>query len=422
MASEPSPGRIREQTNEVATALTPFEEVWPRVAARVRPLGSESLALVEADGRVLRSPVHARWDLPRADNSAMDGFAVRAEDTAAAPVTLRLARGTAYAGVPTQARIEPGTAIAIGTGGLLPLGADAVIPKENARRSDVGVEVLVAARRGEYIRYRGGELRAGDLVVAPGVILDPLRIAAAAMGGETVVEVARRPVVRVHTSGDEVVPLGVHPETGQMVDCNGPFLRRALAPLVGVEVETPPAIPDDRHALARALDGALEGSDVVIVTGGVSVGDRDLVKQVLEQDLGVERIVWRVAQKPGKPTYVGLRDRTWVLGLPGNPAAVAAMWFVLARPLLLALQGVVNPAPTRFAVRLAAAVQPSQVRTCLRWCRGVWDADCMKAEPLIRDASHMLSDFAAADLLVMVPAGDDLLPAGTILEAIRLER
>jgi molybdopterin molybdotransferase len=356
-----------------------------------------------------------------ADNSAMDGFAVRSTDTEP-PARLRLLAGDAYAGSGRSPSVEAGTAVAIGTGGLLPPGADAVLIKEQARRDGDFVVAMKPSKPGDHVRRAGEELRAGEVVVPAGECLGPLHIAALAAAGVTEVEVSRRPQVRVLTSGNEVVPTGTAVLPGQVVDSNGPLLRLWIERLLGTLVTAMPPLEDTAPALRHAFANALDEADVLIVTGGVSVGDRDLVKQVLEEELGVERVFWRVAQKPGKPTYTGCRGNTWVVGLPGNPAAVAAMWHVLVRPMLLAMMGATTAQQPRVPARLTSEVRPNEHRTHLRWCRTVWRNGEMWAEALGRSGSHMLSTVPRADLLAIIPPGSDRLPAGTQVEAFRLAR
>ena len=408
-----------ENAQTSRSELLPFDSAWPMVAQRIFPLPGERTQLLTAVGRVLRADGNAAWDLPMADNSAMDGFAVRSADTD--PLTgLRLLTGDAYAGSGSLPPVESGTAVAIGTGGLLPPGADAVLTKEQARREGDFVVPLQPSKAGDHIRRAGEELRAGEVVVSTGERLGPLHLAALAAAGVTEVEVSRRPRVCVLTSGNEVVPAGAAARPGQVVDSNGPLLRLWIERLLGMPVTTAPPLADNAPALRHAFAEALAEAEVLVVTGGVSVGDRDLVKQVLEEDLGVERVFWRVAQKPGKPTYTGCRGDTWVVGLPGNPAAVAAMWYVLVRPMLLALMGATTAQPPRLPVRLAAEMRPNAHRTHLRWCRTVWRNGEMWAEALGRTGSHMLSTVPRADLLAIIPPGSDQLAVGTQVEAIRL--
>ncbi len=401
--------------------LLPFDSAWPMVAQRITPLPGERAELLAAVGRVLRADGKAVWDLPMADNSAMDGFAVRSADTDPL-IGLRLLTGDAYAGSGSPPPVESGTAVAIGTGGLLPPGADAVLTKEQARREGDFVVPLQPSKLGNHIRRAGEELQAGEVVVPSGERLGPLHIAALAAAGVTEVEVSRRPRVCVLTSGNEVVPVGTAVRPGQVVDSNGPLLRLWIERLLGIPVTAGPPLADNAPALRHSFADALAEAEVLVITGGVSVGDRDLVKQVLEEDLGVERVFWRVAQKPGKPTYTGCRGNTWVVGLPGNPAAVAAMWYVLVRPMLLALMGATIAQPPRLPVRLVAEMRPNEDRTHLRWCRTVWRNGEMWAEALGRTGSHMLSTVPRADLLAIIPPGSDHLPAGSQVEAIRLDR
>jgi molybdopterin molybdotransferase len=412
---------MAENAHESKSKLLPFDSAWPMVAKRIVPLPSERAELLAAVGRVLRADGNAAWDLPMAENSAMDGFAVRSADTDS-PAHLRLLTGDAYAGSGSPPPVESGTAVAIGTGGLLPPGADAVLIKEKARRDGEFVVPLQPAKPGDHIRRAGEELRAGEVVVPTGARLDPLQIAALAAAGVTEVEVSRRPQVCVLTSGTEVVPVGTAIRPGQVVNSNGPLLRLWIEGLLGAQVMTAPPLVDDAPALRHAFANALASADVLVVTGGVSVGDRDLVKQVLEEELGVERVFWRVAQKPGKPTYAGLHGNTWVVGLPGNPAAVAAMWYVLVRPMLLALMGATNVQSPGLLVRLASEVRPNEYRTHLRWCRTDWRNGEMWAEALGRSGSHMLSSFAQADLLAIIPPGGEKLPSGTSVQGIELNR
>jgi molybdopterin molybdotransferase len=405
----------------MANKLLPFDSAWPLVAQRITPLPGERAELLAAVGRVLRADGTAAWDLPMADNSAMDGFAVRSADTGLL-AGLRLLSGDAYAGAGSPPPVRSGTAVAIGTGGLLPSGADAVLTKEQARQEGDFVVPLQSSKLGDHVRRAGEELRAGEVVVPYGERLGPLHIAALAAAGVTEVEVGRRPHVCLLTSGNEVVPVGTAVRPGQVVDSNGPLLRLWIERLLGLPVTAAPPLMDNAPALRDAFADALAEADLLIVTGGVSVGDRDLVKQVLEEELGVERVFWRVAQKPGKPTYTGCRGNTWVVGLPGNPAAVAAMWYVLVRPLLLALMGASVAQPPRLPVRLAAEMRPNEHRTHLRWCRTIRRNGEMWAEALGGTGSHMLSTVPRADLLVIIPPGSDHLPAGSQVEAIRLAR
>jgi molybdopterin molybdotransferase len=311
--------------------------------------------------------------------------------------------------------------MAIGTGGLVPPGADAIAIKEIVRREGSRLTVRERVEAGAHIRRAGHELRSGDVVLARGTRLGPVHLAAAAAAGVRQLVVGRRPRVAVLATGSELVPAGDALEPGQVVEVNTPFLAASLEVLLGTTPRALDPATDDRAALRSALAAGLDGAEVLVLSGGVSVGDRDLVKEVLEDDLEVRRVLWRVAQKPGKPTYVGRRGGAWVVGLPGNPAAVATGWQTLVRPLLLALMGDSNPRPAAMPARLVAAVTPEPVRTHLRWCTSRWRERELWVEALPRSDSHMLSDLARADSLALVPAGSEPLPAGTPVEVIPIQ-
>jgi len=392
------------------------------VAASIVPLPPETIAIGDAVKRVLREDAAAAWDLPMADNSAMDGYAVRSTDTEGVPdCKLRVLAADAYAGSRRVAEIGPGTAVPIGTGGLIPSGADAVAIKEIVDRDGETIVVRERVPVGAHIRRAGEELRAGDVVIPSGLRMGPVKIAAAAAAGVRDLAVSRLPRVAVLSTGDELVPLGSQTRPGQVVNTNTPMLAMAIEDLLGGAPATPEHAGDNRGALHDSLRRVLDGSDVMVLTGGVSVGDRDLVKQTLEEDLGAKRLVWRVAQKPGKPTYVGCCDGRWVLGLPGNPAAVAVGWHTLVRPLLLALMGAAEPMSRRVPVRLTAPTRQNTLRTQLRWSVGEWRGHELWAEPLDRSGSHMLSDLARSELLVVIPPGEGELPVGSTVEAFHIE-
>ena len=234
--------------------LLPFSDLWPLIARELERLPEEKLRLADADRRILRRPAHSAWDLPRADNSAMDGFAVRSADTEVqSPVVLKVLAGDAYAGSSHSMTVAIGSALPIATGGLLPAGADAIVPKENATLDGADLVVMTPARWGDHIRRRGEELGAGDVVYQPGQRIDPLARAALMTAGVTDVVVNRLPVIRVVTSGNEVVEAGAPSRPGQVVDSNGPFLSASAAELVGVATPPPLIVPDDFDELTDAL-------------------------------------------------------------------------------------------------------------------------------------------------------------------------
>jgi len=403
-----------------AGALLPLEQLWPTVAARVAPLPAESVPLAAAAGRVLAAPTVAAWDLPPFTASAMDGWAVRAADVAAGQ-PLQLVAGAAYAGGAEPPAVGPGQALPIGTGGRLPPGADAILCKEEANLGDGRVVPLCAVHAGAHVRPAGRERRAGDIVLPEGTALTPPAVGALAAAGVDTVTVARVPRVGVLATGSEVARPGTAPTAGRIADANTPLLQAALARELGQAVPALPPAPDDEAALGAALEQALLGRDLLVVTGGVSVGDRDLVKGLLTDRLGAVPLLWRVAVKPGKPVFVARKGEAWIVALPGNPAAVAVHWHLLVRPLLRALQGDGRAAPRWLPAVLGRDVQPDRERTLLRWCTLAADGAALRADPLPGAESHMLGGAAYAGALAAVPAGDAVVAAGTRVPVLVLE-
>lgn len=400
--------------------LLPFDQVWPGIRGRVPLLGGERVALFEANGRVTREDIVALCPLPRFDNSAMDGFAVRASDTTQAPhCELVLDASTSYAGERRLVRLEPGHAVPIGTGGPIPRGADAVVPREKARVEGGRVVILEVARSQAHVRHEGEEIRAGDVVIAERTRLDPIKIAAAAAADIHDVLVSRRPRVRVVSTGDEIVAQGERVAAHQIVDTNRPMLAELAAGLLAPECVASSHVGDDPAATRETLRAALDEASVLVITGGVSVGDRDFVKDVLENQLGVSRVIWGVAQRPGKPFYFGVRGDTLVFGLPGNPGAVVSAWYAFVKPAILAMMGD-RGSNRRFSVRCATPLARHPSRTTLCWCASEIDDGVVHAVPVGRSGSNMLSGLAVADLLAIVPPGESHVSVDQMLEAIPL--
>ena len=393
--------------------LLSIDEALARVLERIHPLPAEIVPLEEAAGRVLAEPARAAVDLPPFPSSAMDGFAVRAADT---PATLRVV-GHVAAGRPASRALEPGEAMAIATGGVVPDGADAVVPIEYVVDHDNDVEIPDAVGVGANVRPRGGDARAGDTVVEAGVELRPARIGALAAAGVAAVACARRPRAAVVTTGTELRRPGESLEPGQIYEANGPMLEAELRS-AGADVDRLPAVEDDPDAHRRALERALE-ADLVVTSGGVSVGPHDLVRRVAAE-LGVEEVFWRVAVKPGKPIAFGVRGSTLVFGLPGNPVSSLVGFELFVRPAVAALQGAAEPGPAFDEARLVAPLRRDSRRDQLVRARRVAHEDGLALQPLSGQESHMIVRTAAADALVLVPRGDGELPAGARVRYLRL--
>jgi molybdopterin molybdotransferase len=395
------------------TDLLSLDDALAAVLARVRPLPPEPVPVEAAAGRVLAEPARAVVDLPPFPSSAMDGFALRAEDAPGRlPVVFRIA-----AGRPAPRPLGAGEAMAIATGGVVPEGADVVIPHEYVVLYDNDVELPDAVATGANIRPRGGDVRAGDVVVAAGTRLAPGHLGALAAAGIAEVACARRPRAAVLTTGTELRRPGEPLGPGEVYEANGLMLAAQLA-AAGAEVERLAAVEDDEAVHRAALERGLE-FDVLVTSGGVSVGPHDLVRRV-EAELGVEEVFWRVAVKPGKPVSFGVRDRTLVFGLPGNPVSSLVGCELFVKPALLALQGAPDPGPRFEPGTLARAVRRDPARTELMRARSARQGDRVVLDTVSGQESHMIVRAAEADALVLVPAGDGELPAGAPVRYLRL--
>jgi molybdopterin molybdotransferase len=263
---------------------------------------------------------------------------------------------------------------------------------------------------GDNVRPRGGDLGSGSVVVPRGVRLGPAHVGALAAAGVTEIRCARAPRVVVVVTGTELRAPGEELAPGQIYDANGYILATQLAS-TGASVERLPPVADDAAATRAAVERGLE-ADVLLTTGGVSVGVYDLVREA-ERELGVDEVFWQVSMRPGKPVAFGVRDRTLVFGLPGNPVSSLVGFELFVRPALLALQGLADPRPPFRPGRLARATRPNGIRDSLLRARSRVEGDAVLLEPLGGQESHMIAQTATADVLVLVPKGDAELPAGS---------
>ena len=394
--------------------LLSITEAQQLVLERSRPLPAENVPLEVAARRVLAEPARAEIDLPPFPSSAMDGYAVRAGET---PGRLGIQARIA-AGKPATAALEPGQAMGIATGGVVPDGADAVIPIEYVVERGNAIEIGSAVERGDNVRPRGGDIRAGEVVVEAGSVLTPARLGALAAAGIPQVRCARRPRAAVLPTGSELRRPGEPLAAGEIYEANGLILSAQLE-AAGAAVELMPAVGDDEAAHRGALEHALD-ADVVVTSGGVSVGPHDLVRRV-EADLGVEEVFWRVSVKPGKPIAFGVRERTLVFGLPGNPVSALVGFVLFVEPAIRALQGVPDPLPRFDRGRLVAARRRNPERDELVRARLRRSEDGPLLEPLSGQESHMIARSAGADALVFVPRGEGELADGALVDYLRLE-
>jgi molybdopterin molybdotransferase len=380
-----------------------IDEARAAVLAEVRPLPSEEVAIGDALGRVLAEDIAAAADVPGFANSAMDGFAVRS-----GPAGRRLQIvGESRAGAPATMGLEEGEAIRISTGAMLPDGADAVLQIELVSEDADSVVLEDDVEPGRNVRHPGEDLRAGTRVLDTGTLMGPAELGIAVNAGRAAVRVARRPRVAILATGDELVEPGTPLGPGQIHDSNATTLS-ALVTRSGGEANAL-RVPDERAATERAIAEALDSADVVLLSGGVSVGPHDHVKPALQAN-HVDEVFWRVALRPGRPTWFGVRrsDVTLVLGLPGNPVSAYVTFTLFARPALAALQGA-DPAPHLRRARLAVAVERHPDRDeCIR-VRIDQDGGATPTGP---QASHILSSLLGADGLAVIPRGEGALAAG----------
>ena len=388
-------------------------------------LDAESVPVGEALGRVLAEAVASPEDVPAFDNSAMDGFAVKSDDTrgatADAPVALSIA-GESRAGTPAANSLSRGEAFVISTGAVVPEGADSVVRVEDTRgdgeQGDV-VEVGVEVEPGRNIRRAGEDIPRDATVLEPGLVLGPAELGVLVSVGRSSVACTRRPQVSVLSTGDELLTPDEPMRPGGVRNSNA-FTVPALARLEGADVIASERAPDDHGATVEALGRALE-ADIAIVCGGVSVGPHDHVRPALAE-LGAEEVFWGVALRPGKPTWFGVGDRerdgakTLVFGLPGNPVSVMVTFLLFVRPALQAMLGIPAGAPRTTAVLTAPYAEKKPGRAHLVRCRLSLGETGLEATPTGAQGSHVLTSMLGADALAYFPTDAGPAAAGERVE------
>jgi molybdopterin molybdotransferase len=399
-----------------------LEEALQRILAATSAARTELIPVSESDGRFLTETVHSSLDLPPFDNSSMDGYAVRTADVAGAtmqaPVLLRLA-GKVAAGESFPNELAPGTCVRIFTGSPVPRGSDGVVMQEDTRfdlQDPQRILFCDAAEPGENVRRRGEDVRSGQRLVEKGERLGPGQISLLAATGVTQVSVGLRPIVGLLATGSELVEPTSSPAPlapGQIYESNRCGLA-VLAHRCGAIAKVLPLVPDNLSATRQALEQALTECDLVVTSGGVSVGEMDFLKQAFS-DIGGELQFWKVAIKPGRPFVFGRRKEKFLFGLPGNPVSALVTFLILVRPALLRYQGATDISPPAHPGRLVEALSNDGGRR--HFIR-------VKVDPtgLVHSAgtqaSHILSSLAVANGLVDVPPKTTL-PAGTTVTVLR---
>lgn len=397
--------------------LISVQEAQRLILERVKPIDAERVPIERAAGRVLAEPAHAKVDLPPFPSSAMDGFALRSADTAAAPVTLPVVARIA-AGSPAAAPLAPGQAMAISTGGVVPEGADAVVPLELVEEEGGALSVHEPVRAGANVRPRGGDVEAGGAVLEAGVRLGPAQVGALAAAGVSEVRCAKRPRVGILVTGSELRQPGEQLGPGQIYESNG-LLLAAACQAAGAVPALLGVVGDDREQLEREMERALLGFDMLVTSGGASVGPHDLVRSTFA-GFRIEEVFWGVSVKPGKPVCFGMRRDHPVFVLPGNPVSVLVTFELFVRPAINALLGLPDPLPAFERGVLAAGIRRNPHRDELVRARSRRDGDRVLLEPLPGQDSHMIARAGRSDALALVESGEGEVPAGAEVRYLAL--
>ena len=401
-----------------ATADKPIElgDARRLVLERVSPLGEESVPLREALGRRLAADVASADPVPGFDNSSMDGFALRAADTRGAspgsPATLRVV-GESRAGHPAGSALGEGEAIGISTGAVIPEGADAVVRVEDTSWGNGNVEVGVEVAPGNNLRHAGDDIEAGAVLIGEGTRLGAAEVGVLASVGIARVPCARRPRLAVLTTGDELLEPDEPQRPGGVRNSNA-YTIPALALSAGAVVVRLETVRDEPEATRAAIEPML-GGEIAVICGGVSVGEHDHVKGALSS-LGVDEVFWRVALKPGKPTWFGIGPSgTLVFGLPGNPVSAMVTFVLFVRPAIAVMTGAPDAAQRLRAVLDEPLPKPPGRAHAVR-CRLELRNDGWHARPTGDQDSHVLTSMLGADALAIVPADADPPPVGELVE------
>ena len=396
------------------SVLLTIDEAMARIRERAQLLPVEDVAVADAAGRVLREPAVSRTDLPPFASSAMDGFALRAADTPGElPVAFRVAAGS-----PRQGSLPQGSAAAIATGAAVPEGADAVIPVEHVVDRGDWVDVVATVLLGQHIRPRGGDVREGDAVGVVGTRLGAAQVGALAAAGVVEVRCSTRPRVAVLATGSELRAAGESLAPGQIYESNRAMIAASLR-RAGALVELLAVVEDDESAHREALERGL-AADVLVTSGGVSMGPHDLVRQIAG-DLGVEEVFWGVAVKPGKPLFFGARGATLVFGLPGNPVSALVGSLVFVSPALLERQGLASANLEYEYAYASIPLRRNPHRDEFLRARRRYEEDRVLLDPVSGQESHMIVRAATADALAHVPRGEGEIEVGATIRYLRLE-
>ena len=407
--------------------LIPVSEAIARIAEAMRVMPNEEVSLSEASGRIIANDAIAALTNPPADQSAMDGYAARGEDVSDLPCVLRLA-GESAAGHPWTAPLEPGTCVRISTGANIPEGADRILILENtlSDHNSEQIEVLEASGKDQFIRRKGQDFHAGDILVNQGTRLNGRQIGLLAAAGHHQLLVRRKPVVAILSTGSELVEPGTNPSAAQIISSNSIMIAEMVTSMGATAMPLPP-IPDHKNALLDAING-ITNADLLVLTGGASVGKHDLVAGMMKDHDGLD--FWRIAMRPGKPMIFGHitigsepsePTTTPMLGLPGNPVSSGVCTLIFVRAAIRAMLGLSPDPVTRKAVVTTYLSANDQREEYMRGMIRYDDASGLNHfTPLLSQDSGKMKDFALAEALMIRPAHADALSAGSMVDIICL--
>ncbi|HUK66841.1 MAG TPA: gephyrin-like molybdotransferase Glp [Anaeromyxobacteraceae bacterium] len=388
-----------------------FLEARRIILDRVARLGTEVVALLGCGGRVLAVDLAAPWDLPAFDNSAMDGFAVRASDCSR-PTELEVV-GYLPAGEQPRMPLPQGVAFTILTGAPMPPGADAVVPIEEVDRCETRVRIRGPVPLGYQVRQRGEDIRAGETFLRAGAVLGPAEVGVLASFSRTQIPVVRHARVAILSTGDELIEPGEPLSPGKIYNSNALALAAALGE-IGAEPLLLGIARDERSALSELLAEGLR-ADALVTTAGVSMGDRDLVREVL-RELGAEQVFWKVDVKPGRPTAFAMRDRTPIFSLPGNPVSTQLMFEQFVRPALLKMMGHEKVLRPEVSAMLAEEVPKKPGRVSILRVRLERRGGRLIAAPAGNQETGIVKTSLRTDGLALLPAEWSTARAGAVVD------
>ena len=392
-----------------------YDEALLSILETVQPLTPCEIATADAGGLVLAEDAEAHWDMPRCDNSAMDGFAIAGRSSAMG--SLLDVIGASYAGDPFSGTVASGQSTRITTGATVPNGTDTVIPVEDAEEDSGQLYIRKSFSLEQHVRFQGEEYQAGEQLIQAGTLLKAGEISLLASAGVAQVKVYPRPRVAIISTGDELIELGETPRPDQIVNSNLHFLATRLQEC-GCEPVCIGIGKDNTASLDQFISQALE-TDLIISTGGVSVGEKDHVQAALSRHSFQKRF-WRVAIKPGKPVLFGLLEDKPFLGLPGNPASTAMTFELFARPALKKMSGHTDCHLQKRNGILLSEAKGGGDRQIFRWCRLEWNNDRYEVDVQSHQGSGQNRSIQGANALLTIPVGTPQIKPGEMVEVFLL--